>query len=334
MLLKRIEGKTLPEALARVRTECGDDALVVETRQARSGYVVVAMKRETALPRDQAGRPAAPTAATLSKWTRGFRPLAEKAIDFGLSDALLGAVERALLGTRVDLSRPGDPALPAIATRVLGGLVRTTAAIDGPAGDGPRVLALVGPTGVGKTTTLAKLAARAKSRGERIAIVTIDTFRVAAVEQLRAFAEMLDVPFTVAFTPSDLRRAVHQHRDCDRILVDTTGRSPHDTDALPQLEATLQAAAAGAVLCLAAGTRARDAAIVLDAFDRLPIEGVCVTKWDETVVPGEAVAAVAERGLPLSHLCIGQDVPADIVGADGAAIAAAAFDLEAVEAGA
>jgi len=328
MLLKRIEGKSLPQALERVRAECGQDALVVETRATPGGYLVVAARREAALQgRDQAGR------TRLSKWARGFSELADKATDFGLSGAILGAVERALLGTRVDLSRPGDPALPNIASRVLASLVRTTDAIEnlqeGPESEGCRALALVGPTGVGKTTTLAKLAARARSRGERVAIVTIDTYRVAAVEQLRAFADLMAVPFTVAFTASDLRRAMRENADCDRVYVDTTGKSPRDTAALPMLEGYLRAGECSTLLCLAAGTHRRDSELVLNAFDPLGISAVCLSKWDETIMPGGSLSVVIERGLPLSHLCVGQEVPADIVTADAAAIAAAAFDTEA-----
>ena len=329
MLLKRFEAKTLPDALARVRAECGDDALVVETRPTRAGYLVVAAKAEPAPPRrDQAG-----TASALSKWTRGFQPLADRALDFGLSAAVLRAVEKALLGTRVDLSRPGDPALPGLASRVLAGLVRTAPELDD--GDGAcRTLALVGPTGVGKTTTLAKLAARAKDRGQRVAIVTLDTYRVAAVEQLRAFADLLAVPLEVAFTATDLRRALQQHAGADRVFVDTTGRSPRDRDALPLLEGTLRAGECGALLCLAAGTRARDCALVLDAFAPIGIDAVCLTKWDETVAPGESVATVIERGLPFSHVCVGQEVPADILAADALALAQAAFDAVPAGAGA
>jgi flagellar biosynthesis protein FlhF len=329
MLLKRFEAKTLPDALARVRAECGDDALVVETRSTRAGYLVVAARADAAAPRrDQAG-----AATALSKWTRGFQPLADKASDFGLSATVLRAVEKALLGTRVDLSRPGDPALPALASRVLAALVRTEPRLDAAnGGDALRTVAVVGPTGVGKTTTLAKLAARAKDRGERVAIVTLDTYRMAAVEQLRAFADLLAVPFEVAFTATDLKRALHQHARCDRVYVDTTGRSPRDRDALPLLEATLRAGPCATLLCLAAGTRARDCAVVLDAFAPFAVDAVCLTKWDETTAPGEAVAAVIERGLPFSHLCIGQEVPADILAARPLAIAAAAFDCEGAEA--
>ena len=323
MLLKRFEAKTLADALVRVRAECGEEALVVETRQTRTGYLVVAARPEAQLPRaDQAG-----SAGVLSKWTRGYQPLADKATDFGMPTTVLRAVEKALLGTRVDLSRPGDPALPALASRVLASLLRTEQRVEAPETTF-RTIALVGPTGVGKTTTLAKLAARAKDRGERVAIVTLDTYRMAAVEQLRAFTDLLAVPFDIALTATDLRRLLQHHSNCDRIFVDTTGRSPRDRDAMPLLEGTLRAGKCGTLLCLAAGTRARDCQVVLDAFEPLGIDGVCLTKWDETVAPGEAVGATAERGLAFSHICVGQEVPADIVPADAMAIARAAFDCE------
>ncbi len=332
MLLKRFEANTLQKALALVQSECGENALVVETRPTPKGFLVVAARPEAVpapamRPRDQAGAP-----TLLSKWTRGFQPLAEHATDFGLSGKVLHAVERALLGTRVDLSRPGDPALPQLAARILSALVHTAPEVEDAGEARFRTLALVGPTGVGKTTTLAKLAGRARSRGERIAIVTLDTYRVAAVEQLRAFADLMDVPFSVAFTATDLRRQLQQHRDCDRVFVDTTGKSPRDRQSMPVLEGNLRAGGCATVLCLAAGTRARDCHAVFEAYEPLGIDAVCLTKWDETVAPGESLATVVERGLPLSHLCIGQEVPADIVVADALAIAQAAFDCEHAEA--
>lgn len=323
MLLKRIEAKTLPEAIERVRTECGADALVIETKPTRNGYVVVAGRPETQTTvRDQAG-----STSFLSKWTRGFQPLADKAIDFGISKTILQAVERALLGTRVELSRPGDPALPNLASRVLAALVHHEPRVE--SSDGFQTLALVGPTGVGKTTTLAKLAARAKDRGERIAIITLDTYRMAAVEQLRTFAELLDVPFSVATSANDVRRAIDANIQADRIFIDTTGKSPRSRDSLPMLESTLRAAGANTLLCMAAGTRARDSKIVLNAYEPMGIDAVCLTKWDETVAPGESLATVIEQGLKLSHLCIGQEVPSDIIVANGTQIAQAAFDCEA-----
>jgi flagellar biosynthesis protein FlhF len=322
MLLKRFEGKTLQETLDRVRRDCGADALVVESRATRTGYLVVAAR-----PDQGTGiRAAAAHARATPSWTRGFLPLAAKATDFGLSARLLHAVEDALLGTRVSLSRAGDPALPGLVARVLQSLIRTEPRCEGPAAGPFRTLAFVGPTGVGKTTTLAKLAARAVAAGQRVAILTLDTFRVAAVEQLRAFADLMDAPFEVAFTPQDLRRALQRHADADRVYVDTTGRSPLDRDGLAALRAALGQDALAAVLCLAAGTRRRDADVVADAFEPFAPDAVCLTKWDETTMPGESLSAVVERGLALCHLGTGQDVPAAILPACAAELAAAAFD--------
>ncbi len=324
MLMKRIEAGSLQQAMEMVRKECGEDALVVETRPTSKGYLIVAARPEAELPtRDQAGR--APLVG-ISRWTRGFAPLAEKAEEFGLSPRILTAVEKALLGTKVELSRPGDPALPNLCVRVLAALLAQEPRFESPQADPAfRTVALVGPTGVGKTTTLAKLAARACKRGQDIAIVTVDTYRVAAVEQLRAFADLLNVPMEVAFTPQDLRRTLQKFADKDRIYIDTTGRSPLDRDALQAAHAALPDQDIARLLCLPAAARRKDALCVIDAHDRAGIQGVCITKWDETTQPGEALSAAVERGLKLSHVTVGQEVPADIAVADALELARAAF---------
>ena len=93
----------------------------------------------------------------------------------------------------------------------------------------------------------------------------------------------------------------------------------------------LASGSGGGVLCMAAGTRQRDAEVVLGAYESLGVSAVCLTKWDETVAPGESLAAVVQQGLPLSHLCVGQEVPSDILVADGLQLAQAAFDCEPAE---
>ena len=323
MLIKRIRAESLQEALKRVRTECGEDALLIETRQTKKGYLVVAASPESALGRSSPGNNLPDGIAT--RWTRGFAPLAAEALAFGLSPRPIAAVERALIGTRVDLSRPGDPALPGVSARILQALIPTESLSSAD----HRVLALVGPTGVGKTTTLAKLAARAiRDQDETVAIVTIDTYRVAAVEQLRAFAEMLGAPFEVAFTPMDLRRAVHRHGDVDRIFIDTTGRSPYDSDSIGVLEGTLGAADPGIALCLAAGTRRRDGISVLQGFESLHPDCLIITKWDETDCPGECLSLAIERGLPIARITVGQEVPEDILTVGSKELARAVFGLD------
>ncbi len=323
MLIKRIRAQTLPEALERVRTECGDNALLIETRKTHRGYLIIATDAESAV--ESPVRRSVSRSESHPRWTQGFAPLAKIALEFGIGTRPLRAIEKALIGTRVNLSRPGDPALPGVSARILKALIRTESLF----GAEHRMLALVGPTGVGKTTTLAKLAARAiRDRDETVAIITIDTYRIAAVEQLRAFAEMLRVPFRVAFTPMDLRRAVQEFEDVDRIFIDTTGRSPHDSNCIATLRGTLESANPGVALCLAAGTRRQDGISVLRGFDSLESDCLIITKWDETKRPGESVSLGIEHGLPIARITTGQEVPEDIVMVSDEGLARAVFRLD------
>ncbi len=315
MMLKRIEAPTLQEALTKVEKECGKDALLVETKETHRGFVVVAQKPEAVIPRPPRKAKAAPD------WTPGFAEVAARATEFGLSQGVLRAIEKALIGTQLRLDRTGDPAVPRVASKVLQALIKTTDELSG-----ERLTAFVGPTGVGKTTTLAKIAANAiRERNESVAIITIDTYRMAAVEQLRAMAEMLNVPFEVAFTPVDLKRAVQKHAPSDHILIDTTGRSPFDRRAIEALRATLQTCNPHIAMCLSATSRRLDAEAALENFNTIGLDSLILTKWDETRLPGEALSLAIEQSLPLSHITLGQEIPDDIVSADAAALAASAI---------
>ena len=316
MMLKRIEAPTLPAALAAVARQCGDDALVVETRRTPDGYAIVAARAAAPTAR-RGGRTRGPA------WTRGFAPLANAATRLGIDDGVLRGVERALIGTRVDHGRRGDPGLPAVATRLLKGLIRTTTL---PLPDF-KITALIGPTGVGKTTTLAKLAAGCKKRGERTALLSVDSYRIAAADQLRALADMLQMPFHLLRTPSDMMRALARHAGDERILVDTTGYSPFDADAIGALQGALRGGRPACLLCLPAVGRRVDLEAAVDGFAPLAPQAAIITKWDETQVPGEALSIAIERRLPISHVTIGQEIPADIVDADAGVLAAAAFAL-------
>ena len=259
----------------------------------------------------------------------GFAPTAQRALAFGLSEGVLTAIEDAMRGTKVNLARAGDPAVDGIAARILKALIKT----EDTTSPAFRVTALLGPTGVGKTTTLAKLAAAAqRERGESVAIITVDTYRVAAVEQLRAYADMLQVPFEIAFTPLDVKRALQRFADVDRVFLDTSGRSPFDQEALAQARGSVEAARPACLLCLPAGLRRVDAEAALAAFEPIGVDALAITKWDETRVPGETLSLCIENGLGIAHVTMGQEVPADIVAGDAGMLAASALRLEEAQA--
>lgn len=184
-----------------------------------------------------------------------------------------------------------------------------------------RVVALVGPTGAGKTTTIAKLAARLHLRhGWRVGLVTSDTFRVGAVQQLHDYARLLHLPLEVAGTATALDRALGRLEETDVVLVDTSGHGHRNRTATEALHAYLDGALARSGtamsarevhLVLAGPTRRREAEAILDAYAGFEPR-VLITKLDECEDVSDVMEAVASRGLRLSYCTFGQNVPDDI----------------------
>ncbi len=187
-----------------------------------------------------------------------------------------------------------------------------------------RVLAFVGPTGVGKTTTIAKVAAHAALvEGIPTALVTVDTFRMAAVEQIARYADILECPLRVVKKPEDLPAVLDELADARLVLVDTTGRNPRAADQVNALARFFPPAWGGdLVLTLAASTRERDLFATVDAFADLNPHALCVTKTDETDAPGTIYTLARRAAKPLAWITNGQRVPEDIELADGARVAA------------
>jgi flagellar biosynthesis protein FlhF len=181
-----------------------------------------------------------------------------------------------------------------------------------------RVVALIGPTGVGKTTTIAKLAAhyRLKER-KRVGLITVDTFRIAAVDQLRAYADIIDLPMEVVSSTTEMRHAVSRLADLDLILMDTAGRSPRDELKLKELNAMFAEAAPDEVhLVLSATCGASHLTRMAERFTESGITSLLLTKVDEAHGLGNLLPLVQASHAPLSYLTNGQNVPDDIEIAD------------------
>ena len=181
-------------------------------------------------------------------------------------------------------------------------------------GDRAKVVAFVGPTGVGKTTSIAKLAAHfALEKTCRVGLITVDTFRIAAVEQLRTYAEIMDLPLEVVSSPSEMREAVERLAELDLILLDTAGRSPRDEVRVAELRQMLaEAGASDIVLVLSAAAGLESCQNAADSFGRLGANSVLLTKIDEATSLSGLIPLLCNPHLPLSYLTDGQNVPDDI----------------------
>lgn len=178
----------------------------------------------------------------------------------------------------------------------------------------PRVIALVGPTGVGKTTTVAKLAATYKLRHQKkVGLITSDTYRIAAVEQLKTYAGIIGLPLKVANTPEEMAQAVEELGDCDIVVVDTAGRSQHDQRRLDEL-ARFAAAAGPDETHLVLSTTVGDNVLrkTAERFKALGPDRCILTKLDEAVTTGPIAGLCDRIGLPLSFVTVGQEVPDDL----------------------
>ena len=198
-----------------------------------------------------------------------------------------------------------------------------------PFAGGPRVVSLIGPTGVGKTTTVAKIAAELTLEGKKVGLITIDTYRIAAVEQLKIYAGILNIPLEVVLTPDELETAIAEFSSKDVIIIDTAGRSQRDSDKIDELSTFLSASdLIENYLVLSASSDSSVLDQSISNFGTIPITGLIFTKMDETLKPGVVISQNFKTGLPIAYLTNGQKVPEDIERASAGNIANSIFSKD------
>jgi flagellar biosynthesis protein FlhF len=345
MKMRKFTGATMKEIVARVKREMGPDAMIVATRTVRKGILgtqveVTAALDVQELPASLAGGFGAPLAPTLppAPTPEPTRPDPEalaplyselKALRSELRplyngvhpgdvrtemEALKSLLEQASM-LRDRFGMPDRQALTRLARKHR---------ISAPSRK--KVVALVGPTGVGKTTTVAKLAARrALLEGKQVALVTLDTYRVGGEEQIQRFAELIECPLFTVRDPSQLAETVGALAGFDSIYIDTAGRSwQAERDIRTTMDALHSVRDVEIHLALAADTRPSQVDRWFDRFGGENLSRILFTKVDEAEWLTELVEAPARLSCPISYLTVGQRVPEDLVQAtDGRLLAMA-----------
>jgi flagellar biosynthesis protein FlhF len=176
----------------------------------------------------------------------------------------------------------------------------------------------VGPTGVGKTTTIAKLAARyafKKDKKYKVGIITLDTYRIGAVEQLMTYARMMKLSIEAVVDPSDFVEALNRLRNNDIILIDTVGSSQHDKEKVDKIKSFLSINTFASIdvnLVLSATTKYEDLKDIYENFSILDVDTLVFTKLDETQKIGNIFSLVYDVKKPISYFSVGQEVPDDL----------------------
>jgi len=189
---------------------------------------------------------------------------------------------------------------------------------------------LLGPTGVGKTTTLAKMAGRAVlEQGKKVGFITTDTYRIAAIDQLKTYAHILHAPFAVCYNADDFRAAKRNLADCDLVFVDTAGRNFRNPKYVAELQQTIEFdSETETLLVLAATGKYDDMKAVYDRFSGLPLDRLIITKLDETDSYGAVFNLLLDSRLGAAYFTNGQNVPDDMMKASADRLVQLLFGAE------
>jgi flagellar biosynthesis protein FlhF len=327
MQIKRFEAPDMQEAMRQVKEALGPEAIILSTktvrkttgpaRMPRPSLVEVVAATEHPVPeKPKSARKISPlwlpkVAMKKDSSAPLEDPFLQKILSTGISPEFLSGLAEEFQGWRRDSRREGNPES---SFHYLRWKMMEAVEVTGPELGGAKIWSFIGPTGVGKTTTLAKLATHFSLRlGQKITLVTIDTYRIGAIDQLRTYARILRLPLEIAAGPGEFREILDRNRDQDLVLVDTAGRNPYSTEQLEALKEILTVdERVENHLVLSATTKELDLAQTVERFSLLPIRSYIFTKLDETEEYASLFNQLLRFKRPLSYLTNGQKVPEDI----------------------
>ena len=297
-------------------------AVSVSSSRVRDAEAQMAARRELSemrvRPRGTPAGAAEPMRMVSDDMERMHRLLVKNQVEEYLSRRLLKTFDEQLSLLGEDWNRAGPRFEQFVA-----GMIRTVPGIKLREGRKPVVAAFVGPTGVGKTTTIAKIAGHfSLMEHRRVGIITSDTFRIAATDQIRRYGEIIGVPVRVVETPEDLQQALLQFNGYDLVLLDTAGRSPQNKEQIIHLKQLMDAARPDEVhLVVSMTTKYIDVLSIVAKFGVVPTSRVILTKFDETRTYGLALNLSVNFGMDIAYMTAGQSVPDDLEAADPMRIA-------------
>jgi flagellar biosynthesis protein FlhF len=322
MQIRRFEAGTMQEALKQVKAALGPEALILSTRSLRDPRqprrprleIVAAVDHE---PFRENRHPASPGGLRPRRldrcdsgpaWDKGR--LQEALLASGLAPDWINPLLQEWAAKKT--LEPG--ALPGRVQEQLLQKFSEGVEVTHPGSQGKRAWALVGPTGAGKTTTIAKLAAHFSLKlARKVTLITVDTYRIGAVEQLQTYGRILGLPCRVASQPEELKPLVEGLGDDELALIDTAGSSPHNRAMLQELQDFLTVSPViGSHLVLSATTKESDLRSTIERFGCLSLESYVCTKLDETEALIPLFNQLVPQRRPLSYLTSGQRVPEDL----------------------
>ena len=340
MRIKKFTANNYSTALTEVKKELGEDALILSTRSIKPPTIMAGQKEATRVEITAAVEYIGPVTASSVKFSdeneKGdvelksliFNLLSQSGqaqslglqshqfdtyshmVENGLDEKLAAKILQKTLehNSQENIDCGKEPVM-----KLMKKVVPCKGEIDLKA-DGPKIVAFVGPTGVGKTTTIAKIAAEyALRRGQKLVLVSLDTYRLGAIDQLRVYGEIMEVPFEVASGKEDLRRIVDSHSDKDLILIDTTGRSHQDKDYSGELKEIFDDVGEVEIhLVLSVTAQEKLFAATYRQFSSIGVDRVLFTKLDEGLSFGSLFNFSVRNRLPISYFTSGQRVPEDL----------------------